>query len=253
MRGIGDPAMFKVFVFLVLQLFIGSTSHAKSALIATSSNFLNPLKQLVADFEKTNPYTIEISSGSTGRLYTQITRGAPYDVFLAADNEHPLRLVREGWGVGESRFVYALGRLVVWNLKDGLTVDDAMVRAAQRIALARPKTAPYGRAGHQFLTGRQLLKRPSLLLLQGESVSHALMFARNNSNVFALISLAQALKLSGSYWVVPSAEYSPIVQEALLLKRGEKNPAAIAFIDFLKSPVTRSKIVRLGYGLWEAH
>ncbi len=226
---------------------------AGEARVAVAANFLGGLRDLAPAFTAASGHRLKISAGSTGKLYAQIRNGAPFDVFLAADAERPLRLEREGLAVAGSRFTYAVGRLVLWSPRPGRFDDGlAWLRAGEfrRIALANPATAPYGRAARQFLEGHRLWRALSARLVRGESVAQAFQFVATGAVDAGFVALAQlrsGVVKDGSRWPVPARFHDPIEQQAVLLARGTANPAARAFLDFLRAPATRERIAAAGY------
>lgn len=241
-------------VFALLAFSAGPL-QAGQARVAVAANFLGVLRDLAPAFRAASGHRLRISAGSTGKLYAQIRNGAPFDVFLAADAERPRRLEAEGFAVPGSRFTYAEGRLVLWSPQAGRFADGlAWLRRGEfrRLALASPRTAPYGRAARQFLSRHGLWDRLSRRLVRGESVAQAYQFVATGAVEAGFVALAQLRRGSpqgGSRWRVPAADHAPIVQQAVLLKRGEQNPAARAFLAFLREPAIRKRITNAGYDL----
>ncbi len=223
-----------------------------SATIAVATNFKTTLDQLETDFEARSGYTIETVSGSTGKLYAQIVNGAPYDLFLAADQARPERLVEDARAERRSRFTYAIGGLALWSPRRSditpNTLDDMSI---SRMAIANPDLAPYGLASVQLLErlDRRAPWQPKLVF--GESVGQAFAFVSTGNAELGFVSAAQVLALPedqrGSYWLVPRALHDPIAQDAVILNQGRANPAARAFMTYLQSPAAREIIWQSGY------
>ena len=170
--------------------------NAAEVRVAVAANFTHTLAQLQTQFEKSTPHRVVIISGATGKLFAQINNAAPFDVLLSADAEAPTRLVRAGLAVAPSQFTYARGRLVLWSLQPELVRDAAQSLRAittQRIALANPKHAPYGRAAEQALRALQLWDTVKSRIVFGENVNQALHFAATGNATWALVGLAQVL------------------------------------------------------------
>lgn len=234
-------------------------ARAGEVAVAVAANFLEPLKSLRASFTKATGHEIRISAGSTGELYSQIKNGAPFDVFLAADRQHPQALEDEGLAVGGSRFTYAIGTLVLWSADRNLIKRDGaeVLRAGtfMHLAIANPKTAPYGEAALEVLDrlGLHLALEPKIA--QGQSLSQAYQFVALGSAELGFVALSQIRSVKpgeappGSFWLVPQELYDPILQDAALLKRAETNPAAKALIEFRKGPEARADIEASGYGV----
>ena len=228
--------------------------HAETVNIAVAANFTEPAKALAAVFQKTTGHTAQLSFGATGAFYSQIKNGAPFDVLMAADDERPQRLEKEGDTVPGSRFTYATGQLVLWSAKPGY-VDDkgAVLKANQfnKLAVANPKNAPYGAAAMQALDKLGLTAAVQPKLVTGESIGQTYNFIATGNAELGFVALSQVLdagKLKGgSMWVVPAQLHTPIVQDAVILKRAAGNPAAKAWMDLLKTPQSKEFISSYGY------
>lgn len=222
--------------------------------VAAAANFASPLKALAADFEKDTGHKMVLSAGATGKLYAQIKGGAPFDVFLAADDETPARLEKEGDAVAGSRFTYATGTLVLWSAQAG-TVDarGEVLKSGnfKHLAIAAPKLAPYGAATIQTLTQLGLMDRLQARLVQGESIGQTYSFVASGNAELGFMALSQVYEngkiTKGSGWIVPARLHSPLRQDAVMLVRGRGNPAASALLAFLKTEKTRTVIRSFGY------
>jgi len=236
-----------------MALCFSLSASAAEVRVAVAANFTHTLEQLQARFETATPHRVSIISGSTGKLFAQITNGAPFDVFLSADTEAPTRLAASGQAVAQSQFTYAGGRLVLWSAQAEAVRDGAQsVRVGtQRVALANPKLAPYGRAAQQALRALRLWDTVQSCVVLGENVNQTLQFAATGNARWALIGLAQVLNLPperrGGYWDVPRELYDPITQDAVLLVHGRDNQAAQEFLTYLRSAAARELIQRDGY------
>ncbi|MEX1166987.1 MAG: molybdate ABC transporter substrate-binding protein, partial [Hydrogenophaga sp.] len=198
----------------------------------------------------------QISTGASGAIAGQIKNGAPFDVFLSADQERPEWLEKEGLVQAGSRFTYAMGRLVLWSNKVGRADPQGAVLRADdlgRVAFANPKTAPYGAAAVQAIEKMGLSASLAPKLVQGESIGKTLNFVSTGNADVGFVAMSQVLEggklKGGSLWVIPQALYSPIRQDAVLLKRGADNPAAKALMQMLQSPATQALIRSYGYGM----
>lgn len=228
--------------------------HAGEAAVAVAANFLAPMKQLAPRFEQASGHKLALSSGSTGKFYAQIRNGAPFDVLLAADDETPARLVREGEAVRTQ--TYAVGKLALWSADPSrLDGTDSILRrgAYNKLAVANPRLAPYGAAAMQVLGKLGLAEQAKDTFVMGENIGQTHQFVASGNADLGFVALSQVWqdgKLSGgSAWLVPTALYTPIRQDAALLKRGEANAAARALLDFLKSPEAQAVIRGFGYDL----
>ena len=192
-----------------------------------------------------------LSFGSSGQFYTQIANGAPYQVFLSADAERPAKAEKDGLAAPGTRFTYAVGKLVLWSRTPGL-VDPAGAVLAKgsfvKLAIADPTAAPYGLAAIQTMKKLGLYEKLQPKIVQGASITQALQFVDTGNAELGFVALSQVIdQKGGSRWLVPEADHDPIVQQAVLLKTGADNPAAKAFLVFLKGPQGRAIIEKYGY------
>ena len=216
--------------------------------IAVASNFIVTAKALAERFKGQSDADVTVVPGATGALYTQIVQGAPFDVFLAADALRPALLERQGYAVQGSRFTYARGRLVLWAKGEevagslGATLERL---GTDKLAIANPATAPYGRAAQQALFATDLWTRLQAQLVRGESVSQAYRFVASGNARMGLVALSQATtgKLPEAHWLlVPSTLHAHIDQQGVLLKEAGRD-----FVDFLATPDAHKLIESHGY------
>jgi molybdate transport system substrate-binding protein len=240
----------------MLSGLLNISAFAGEASIAVASNFFAPMQQIAELFQKESGNTVKVSFGSTGKFYAQIKGGAPFDVFVAADSATPQRLEEEGMTVNGSRFVYALGKLVLWSAQPGYVDDKGEVLRKggySKLAIAHPKLAPYGMAAKQTLDGLGLWDVVQNKLVTGENITQAWQFAATGNAELAFVALSQVMhdgKVStGSWWVVPAYMYNPIRQSAVLLSAAKDQAVAQAFLDFLKSEKAAAVIRSYGYEL----
>lgn len=238
----------------LLALAASLAVHAAEVQVAVAANFAGPMKVLAADFEKATGHKAVLSSGSTGKFYAQIQSGAPFDVFLAADDETPAKLDKESATVPGSRFTYATGKLVLWSARPDLVDAKGEVLKSgsfAHIALAAPKLAPYGAAALETMTRLGVLARLEPKFVQGESIGQAFGFVSSGNAELGFVALSQVWEngklKSGSAWIVPADLHSPIRQDAVLLARGKDNAAAVALMAFLKSDAAKAVIRSFGY------
>jgi molybdate transport system substrate-binding protein len=256
------PTAFKWFVSLVVAIgaaaldSMAASAKADRVVIAVATNFAEAATTLAREFEKGSDHKIELAFGSTGKLYAQIRAGAPYDIFLAADQERPRKLVAEGHGVDGSRFTYAIGQVTLWSA-DGNRVqgDPKSVLVAptvRTIAIANPALAPYGAAGRQVLAKLGVLRAVTPRIVMGENIGQAFaLIATGNADLGfvarALLEGRRGAALGGSRWDVPSEMHDPLKQDAVQLVHGSTNKGATAFLAYLKSADARAIVAKLGY------
>lgn len=231
-------------------------AHAGTVQVAVAANFSAPMQKIAAAFEKATGHTAVLSFGATGKFYAQIRNGAPFAVLLAADDETPAQLVKDGLAVAGSRFTYAVGQLVLWSSQPGLVDDQGKVLRQTlpgKLAIADPKLAPYGAAALQTMDRLNVLTRLRPQLVLGENIGQTFQFVQTGNAALGFVALSQLVAggriASGSAWVVPASLHDPIRQDAVQLKAGENNPAAKALLQYLRADAARQVIRAWGYRL----
>ena len=240
-------------ILAALTLF-SAPAQAGETHVAVAANFTATAKDIAAEFEKKTGNTAILSFGSTGKLYTQIANGAPFQIFLAADDVRPAKAEDEGLAVAGSRFTYAMGKLVLYSTDKTLVDRDGAVLARPdafaKLAIANPNTAPYGSAAVEVMKAKAVYDAVADRLVQGDSIAQTFQFVETGNAALGFVALSQVIaSKQGSRWIVPQDLYTPIRQDAVLLKTGEQNEAAKAFLDFLKGPEAKKIIQSYGYGL----
>ncbi len=238
-------------------LWLGLAAHGARAAevqVAVAANFSGTMKVLSQVFEQESGHQARIITGATGKFYAQIKNGAPFQVLLAADAQTPMLLEQEGFAVPGSRFTYALGRLVLWSKQTDLVdTQGDVLRSARfkRLAIADPRLAPYGAAAVQVLEHMGAMAQVKDRLVQGDSVAQAYQFVASGNAELGFIASSQLVVNGqpkvGSSWLVPESLHSPLRQDAVLLKSGQANPAAIALMVFLQSSRARAVMREHGY------
>ena len=250
------PAPFALLTAVAAALGAGApAARADEVLVAVAANFAGPLAAIGNGFTTATGHTLKVSAGATGRFYAQIAAGAPFEVLLAADDETPQKLIKEGHAVPGSSFSYAIGKLVLWSARPGYIDDQGAVLASAsfaHLAIANPKLAPYGRAGIEVLQARGLSERVAPRLVTAESVAQAHQFVATGNAELGFVALSQVAAPGqpalGSYWLVPPSLYREIRQDAVLLQPGAAKPAAKALLAYLASPPAQALIRSYGYG-----
>jgi molybdate transport system substrate-binding protein len=226
-----------------------SPAFAETVNVAVAANFTAVAEELAEIFEAQGEHQVALSFGATGQLYTQITQAAPFGVLLAADSQRPQKAIEEGFGVEGTAFIYAEGQLALYGpgryLSDGAA---ALKDEFQKLAIADPAAAPYGKAAIETLTSLGLLEALTPKLVQGENISQTLQFVESGNAELGFVAASQVLG-KGGQWLVPAALHEPIAQGAVLLKAGAENPAAVAFLEFLKSDEAVAVIEAAGYSV----
>jgi molybdate transport system substrate-binding protein len=241
--------------FLTLLFCCGClTASAETINIAVASNFMPVMNEIIAEFETGSEHSVRVSYGSSGRIYAQINNGAPFDAFFSADQEKPADLESMGLVVADSRFTYAVGALVLWSKNPALLLAEGeILRQGEfnKLALANPRLAPYGVAAVEVLRALGLEESTRDKWVQGENITQAFQFVESQNADLGFVALSQVisarLALDKSVWRIPDEYYNPIQQDAVLLKRGEDNQAALDFLNYMRSTQAREIIESYGY------
>ena len=255
-------------LFLLIACEKTELKNSETVTVAVASNFLLPMQALSRQYEEQSGIQIKLSAGSSGKLYAQIVNGAPYDFFLSADQEKPMALEEGGWTAPNSRFTYALGRLVLLSSGDeqiGLGSEDQFdteqihrsvlegIDAAGSLAIANPELAPYGAASIEVLRSLDLYESAKGNLVLGENIAQAYQFVHTGNAQLGFVAFSQVKRngngVSNRGWVVPEKLHKAIRQDMVLLKKGENVEAAVAFYNWLKMDKARELIQSFGYSL----
>ena len=240
----------------LLAVFAIGAAQADEVQVAVAANFTAPIQAIAADFEKDTGHKLIAAYGATGQFYTQIKNGAPFEVFLSADDTTPEKLEREGDTVKGSRFTYAVGTLALWSAKNGYVDTKGEVlkkNEYQHLSIANPKTAPYGLAATQVLEKLKLTEATKAKIVEGQNITQAYQFVSTGNAELGFVALSQIYKegkvTSGSAWIVPASLHDPIKQDAVILNNGKDNAAAKALVEYLKGPKAAAVIKSYGYQL----
>jgi molybdate transport system substrate-binding protein len=236
-------------------LWAAASARAAEVQVAVAANFAGPMQRIGEAFSAASGHVLKLATGSTGKFYAQVVAGAPFEVLLAADAETPARLIAQGHAVAGTAFTYAIGRLVLWSAQPVFVDAQGAVLASgavRHLAIANPKVAPYGVAAMQVLKARRLAEALAPKLVTAESIAQAYQFVSTGNAELGFVALSQVAvpgkPAVGSYWLVPHHLYAEIRQDAVLLQAGDKNPAARALLEFLKSESARRVVRDFGYG-----
>jgi molybdate transport system substrate-binding protein len=237
----------------LLSLGVLSSARADTALVAVAANFSGTAQTIASDFKRVSGHTVTLVPGATGKLYAQIKNGAPYQVLLSADDETPSRLVQEGAALAASQFTYATGRLVLWSPQPGVVDAQGAVLGAAglRVAMADPKTAPYGAAAMQVMQQRGVWQGLQGRLIQGESIAQTYQFVASGNAPMGFVALSQVMRdgrlVEGSAWQAPAHLHQALRQDAVLLNPGQGQVAALAFLAYLRTEPARRVMRAVGY------
>lgn len=238
------------FLFCLLLATLSSEVLASRIQVAVAANFAQPLRAIVDQYQQLHPdVDIALTVASTGKLAAQIRQGAPYDLFLAADARRPNELADEELGVAGSVRSYARGVLVLWSPRAGLSLNGDLISSGmlQPVAMANPRTAPYGLAAQYVLNELQV--PASVQLVQAENVGQSYHFAHSGAAAAAFVAYSQVRDQSGSIWQIPVDDYPAIIQQAIQLSA---SPAVTEFYEFLFSEAGQRIIINHGYRVVDA-
>lgn len=247
---------------LAFCIFLASYgAHSTELKVAVASNFYHSLTHLIKVTEPKG-MSLKLSSGSTGLLYGQITKGAPYDVFLSADIKRPKLL--ENNGLAHSRVTYAYGQLVLWP--SPFAIKKALTSLEGKLVIAHPKLAPYGEAAQSVLQYLSLEERFNGRLIKANNINQAFQFVDSGNAPLAILSRSQLIharmaseaalnkqldnKTENKYsrfQSIPSEWHQPIAQQAVIIERTNNLLAAKAFMTWLLSEPVQSQLMTLGY------
>ena len=239
---------------LLSGLLLAVSAQADEVQVAVAANFTAPMQQIAADFEKSTGHKAVIAYGTVGKFYAQIKNGAPFEVLVSADDETPIRLEKDGLAIPESRFTYAIGKLVLWSTKPDLVDDNGEVLRRgdfQHLSIANPKVAVYGAAAAEVMAKLGVYSALEPRLVLGENITQAYQFVATGNAELGFVALSQIYKderyAAGSHWMVPTNLYLPLKQDAVLLARGKNNLAATALLAHLKTETAKKIIRTYGY------
>ncbi|CAG9000430.1 MAG: Molybdate-binding protein ModA [Candidatus Celerinatantimonas neptuna] len=241
-------------------LLVAVSAHADEVKVAVAANFYKPLQVLAQDYQSHHKDKITLSVGSTGKLYAQIVNGAPFDLFLAADQRRPEKLVQGHLAQASSEFTYAKGRLIFWSKQPGLIGNSAnylKTASFNKLALANPKAAPYGAATVTTLKHLGIYNKLKSKLVYGQNIGQTFSYVSYGNVKQGFVALSQVYRngklSSGSGWIIPSSLYNPIRQDAVLLTHAKNSRAAKEFLAYLKSSEAKKTIQSFGYDTHTSH
>ncbi|MEH6403706.1 MAG: molybdate ABC transporter substrate-binding protein [Sneathiella sp.] len=244
---------FRLPCLATLLILTYATANAGQVYVAVAANFTPAAKEIATAFDKKTGHRAILSFGSTGKLYTQIINGAPFEIFLSADQKHPKLTIEQGFAIKNTRFTYAAGHLVLYSADEQLidkSVDILRAATFRKIAIANPKTAPYGRAAQEVMVNLNVLDAVQSQIVRGDNIAQTYQFVATGNAELGFVALSQVIgHKAGSRWIVPTGLYAPLKQDVVLLKTSKNNTVASAFFTFLKSPDAAAIIKKYGYTL----
>lgn len=251
----------KFFALLLAALLVpkapgGPRAPEKSLRIAAASDLQFAMQDLAAQFERNTAITPEITYGSSGNFYSQLRNDAPFDLFFSADAEYPEQLLAAGLIEPGTFYDYAIGRIAIWMpphskldlpMQGWKTLLDSRI---QKIAIANPDLAPYGRAALAALRNAGIYDQVKDKLVFGENISQTTQFVQSGNAQAGIVALSLAMSPGmedGVRWEIPAALYPPIIQSVVILRNCANPAAARAFELFVKSAAARETLARYGF------
>ena len=233
---------------------VAANAQAAEIKVAVASNFANTLKEIAVEFQRDTGHQLAITPGATGKFYAQISNGAPFDVFLSADDETPRKLAQEGKAIAASQFTYATGRLALWSPSPDLVDKNADILKTDKfkyIAIANAKVAPYGQAAVQTMQKLGVLSKIEPRVVQGESIAQTFQFVSTGNAQLGFVALSQIFEngkiKTGSAWIVPEEMHEQLKQDAVVLQSCKNTSACQALMDYLKSEKIKKMMSSYGY------
>ena len=241
-------------LFMCSVFLMAANAQAAEIKVAVASNFANVLKEIAIEFQKDTGHQLAITPGATGKFYAQISNGAPFDVFLSADDETPRKLAQEGKAIASSQFTYAIGRLALWSPNLEMIDKNADILKTDKfkfIAIANAKVAPYGQAAVQTMQKLGVLTKIEPRVVQGESISQTYQFVSTGNAQLGFVAMSQIVENGkikmGSAWIVPEEMHEQLKQDAVVLQSCKHMSACQALIEYLKSEKAKKLMASYGY------
>ena len=249
------------FVPLIFAVFLAQSvprGEGREIRIAAAADLQFAMQDLAAQFEQRTGTTVDVSYGSSGNFFSQLQNGAPFDLFFSADTEYPKKLETAGIAEPGTLYEYAVGRIAIW-MPENTQVDlarqgwkslqDARV---QKIAIANPEHAPYGRAAVAAMQKAGIYEQVKAKLVYGENISQAAQFVQSGNAQAGIVAMSLAVSpgmKAGKRWEIPADMHPPIEQGAIVLKNAKNKDGAQAFLQFVKSEAGRATFAKYGFAL----
>jgi molybdate transport system substrate-binding protein len=246
----------KTILFSLVLCFCATASFAQEITVAAAADLSSVLPEVAARFEKATGRKVQIAFGSSGNFFLQLENGAPFDLFLSADEQYPQRLESDGLAQPGSLYEYAVGKLVLY-VPNGSRVNPAqglrvlLLPEVRQIAIANPQHAPYGRAAMEALRKAGLYDVVKGKLVMGENISQAAQFVQSgnaDAGIIALsLAVSPAMTSAGRYAELPVSGYTPLQQAAVILKSSREKQTAALFLDYLRRPEITGLLAHYGF------
>jgi molybdate transport system substrate-binding protein len=243
-------------LLLVMVLPIAGPTRAQEIRVAAAADLKFAMKDVADQFEKQTGTKVEVTYGSSGNFFSQLQNGAPFDLFFSADIDYPRKLEEAGLAEPGTLYEYAIGRIAIWTPADA-KVDvvrqgwkTLLEASVQKIAIANPEHAPYGRAAVAALEKAGIYDQVKSKLVYGENISQAAQFVQSGNAQAGIVAMSLAVSpgmKEGKRWEIPVDMHPPIEQAAILLKTSKNKTNASAFLEFVKSEGGRATLGKYGF------
>ena len=240
----------------VIALSLASAARAQKIHVAAAADLKFAMRDVAAQFEKRTGTKVDVTYGSSGNFFSQLQNGAPFDLFFSADIDYPRKLEAAGLAEPGTLYNYAIGRIAIWTPADA-KVDAASLgwktlldSSVQKIAIANPEHAPYGRAAVAALQNAGIYDQVKSKLVYGENISQAAQFVQSGNAQAGIVAMSLAVSSGmkdGKRWEIPADMHPPIEQAVIILKNATNKDAARAFLDFVKSESGRTTLAKYGF------
>lgn len=244
-----------VFVIALALLSASSAAQRNDRIrIAAASSLKFALDSIVKAFETTQPVRVDVSYGSSGKLFEQISNGAPFDVFFSADMDYPSLLRKKNMAASEP-YIYGVGRLVVWSKRIDVSskgIKSLLDPGVKKISIANPLHAPYGKRAEEALAYYEILDQVRARLVYGQNISQAAQFVTSGAADAGIIALSLALspnmkRENGGYFIIPEGSHQPLEHGVVITLHGAGNDFAKAFVDFVKGRQAVAILLHFGF------
>ena len=245
--------MTKLRIWLLFPMLWPVSAAADDILVAAASNFSAPMARLVEIFEQDTGHRVQVAFGSSGRLFAQISNGAPFQLFFSADQDKPQRLQQAGLAVDGSDFTYATGTLVLWAADENMRMagPELLSQSFNYLAIANPALAPYGQAAVEVLENLEVAESTRSRWVMGENIAQAYQFVETANAEIGFVALSQVVTTggieAGRGWIVPANYHAPIRQDVVQMQHSEGCIACTEFLNFVKSEKAQQVITDFGY------
>ena len=229
---------------------------AQEIAVAAAADLKFAMSEVAGQYERQTGNKVTVTYGSSGNFFSQLQNGAPFDLFFSADIDYVRKLETGGFAEPGTLYRYAVGRIVIWTPADSkVNVTELGWRAllngsVQKIAIANPEHAPYGRAAVAAMQKAGMYDQVKAKLVYADNISQAAQFVQSGNAQAGIVALSLAVSSAmqdGRRWEIPADMHPPIEQAAIVLKNARNKDAARSFLDFIKTEAARATLAKYGF------